>query len=86
MKLFEALLEPPVAKAYSFPMYELIFDVSIDEDGRYVARARSIGIATDAATWPELKSEVQDLIQCYFGDSAKPARVELVLAETLAVA
>ena len=67
-------------------MDELIFDVSIDEDGRYVARARSNGIATDGASWTELKSEVQDLIQCYYGDSAKPARVELVLAETLAVA
>ena len=66
-------------------MDELIFDVSIDEDGRYVARARENGIATDAASWNELKHEVQDLIACFYAD-AKPGRVQLVLAEHLALA
>ena len=66
-------------------MDELIFDVSIDEDGRYVARARENGIATDAASWVELKHEVQDLIACFYGET-KPSRVQLVLAEELAVA
>jgi hypothetical protein len=67
-------------------MEELIFDVSIDEDGRYVAQARGNGIATDGASWSELKSEVQDLIACYYEGPTKPARVKLVLAEELAVA
>jgi len=67
-------------------MDELIFDVSSDEDGRFVAQARGNGIATDGATWDELKSEVQDLIACYYDGSAKPSRVQLVLAEELAVA
>jgi len=67
-------------------MDELIFDVTIDEDGRFVAQARGNGIATDGATWDELKSEVRDLIACYYEGSAKPVRVELVLAEKLAVA
>ena len=66
-------------------MDELIFDVRIDEDGRYVARARGNGIATDAASWSELRHEVQDLVSCFYGD-AKPSRVQLVLAEELAVA
>jgi hypothetical protein len=52
-------------------MDELVFDVRIDEDGRYVARARGNGIATDAASWGELKDEVQDLIACYYGPSAQ---------------
>jgi hypothetical protein len=67
-------------------MDELIFDVTIDEDGRYVAQARGNGIATDGASWSELKSEVQDLIACYYQESPKPSRVRLVLAEELAVA
>jgi hypothetical protein len=67
-------------------MDELIFDVTIDEDGRYVAQARGNGIATDGASWADLKIEVQDLIACYYGDSAKPRRVKLVHAEELAVA
>jgi hypothetical protein len=64
-------------------MDELIFDVSIDEDGRYVAQARGNGIATDGASWAELKAEVQDLIACYYESSSRPARVKLVLAEEL---
>jgi hypothetical protein len=67
-------------------MGELIFDVSIDEDGRYVAQARGNGVATDGASWSELKSEVQDLIACYYEGTTKPARVKLVFAEELAVA
>jgi hypothetical protein len=67
-------------------MDELIFDVTIDEDGRYVARARGNGIATDGANWTELKSEVRDLIACYYEETSKPARVRLLLAEELAVA
>jgi len=67
-------------------MDELIFDVTIDGDGRYVAQARGNGIATDGASWAELKSEVQDLIACYYEGSSKPARVRLLLAEELAVA
>jgi hypothetical protein len=67
-------------------MSELIFDVTIDEDGRFVAQARGNGIATDCATWDELKSEVQDLIECYYEGSTKPSSVELVLAEKLVLA
>ena len=67
-------------------MDELIFDVTIDEDGRYVAQARGNGIATDGATWAELKLEVQDLISCFYEGSSQPARVQLVLAEEFAVA
>ena len=67
-------------------MDKLVFDVTIDEDGRYVAQARGIGIATDGGSWEELKFEVQDLIACYYEGSAKPAGVQLVLAEELAVA
>lgn len=67
-------------------MEELIFDITIDEDGRYVAVARGNGIATDGATWVELKSQVRDLIACYYEGSTKPTRVRLLLAEELAVA
>jgi hypothetical protein len=64
----------------------LVFDVTVDEDGRYVAQARGNGIATDGGSWEELKAEVQDLIACYYGDGAKPSSVKLLLAEELAVA
>ncbi len=68
------------------PADALILDVTIDEDGRYVAQARGNGISTDGASWEELKAEVQDLIACYYGTGEKPASVKLLLAEELAVA
>ena len=67
-------------------MEDLTFNVTIDEDGRYLAQARENGIATDGATWQELKDQVQDLIACYYEGSQKPAHVHLLLSEELAVA
>ena len=67
-------------------MSELIFDVAIDEDGRYVAVARSNGIATDGANWTELRANVQDLIAAYYSDAKKPEKCQLLLNEVLAVA
>jgi hypothetical protein len=64
----------------------LIFDVTVDEDGRYVAQARGNGISTDGASWQELKAEIQDLVACYYGSDARPSSVKLLLAEELAVA
>ena len=65
---------------------ELIFDVTIDEDGRYVAEARGNGIATDGADWDQLRANVQELIAAYYADAEKPTTVELMHHETLAVA
>ena len=65
---------------------ELIFDVSIDEDGRYVAEARGNGIATDGADWDELKTNVQELVAAFYAEGEKPARVQLLHNEVLAVA
>lgn len=67
-------------------MSELIFDVTIDEDGRYVAEGRGNGIATDGADWDVLRANVQELIAAYYADVPKPATVQLVHHETLAVA
>jgi hypothetical protein len=67
-------------------MSELVFDVSIDEDGRYVAEARGNGIATDGADWDDLKANVQEFIAAYYEGSDKPKTVHLLHNEVLAVA
>jgi hypothetical protein len=67
-------------------MNELVFDVTIDEDGRYVAEARGNGIATDGASWDDLKSNVQELIAAYYFDAEKPTTIHLLHNEVLAVA
>jgi predicted RNase H-like HicB family nuclease len=67
-------------------MSELIFDVAIDEDGRYVAVARGNGIATDGANWAELRANVKELIAAYYSGAKKPEKCQLLLNEVLAVA
>jgi predicted RNase H-like HicB family nuclease len=67
-------------------MSELIFDVTIDEDNRYVAIARDNGIATDGADWEEMKANVRELIEAYYFDSPKPNSVQFLQQEFLAVA
>jgi len=67
-------------------MSELIFDVTIDEDNRYVAIARENGIATDGADWEEMKANVRELIEAYYIDAPKPTSFQLMQHEFLAVA
>ncbi len=67
-------------------MDELTFDVTIDEDGRFVAVARGSGIATDGATWEELRSNVRELIDACFEPSNKPSAYQLLQREVLAAA
>jgi hypothetical protein len=58
-------------------MDELIFDVTLDEDGRYLAEARGNGIATDGADWDDLKRNVRELIDAFYFDKPKPSAVRL---------
>jgi hypothetical protein len=64
-------------------MADLIFDVTIDEDGRYLAEARGNGIATDGADWEDMKANVQDLIAAYYEEGERPSAVELIHKEVL---
>lgn len=67
-------------------MNDLVFDVTIDEEGRFVAEARGNGIATDGASWDELKVNVQELISAFYADGDKPSNIQLIHNEVLAVA
>tara|TARA_B110000285_G_scaffold215962_1_gene262802 strand:- start:286 stop:582 length:297 start_codon:yes stop_codon:yes gene_type:complete len=69
-------------------MKELIFEVTEDLEGGYVASALGVGIHTQAETVEELKVMVRDALECYFGDrDDKPAliRLHFVRDEVLAV-
>jgi predicted RNase H-like HicB family nuclease len=67
-------------------MDDLIFDVTIDEDGRFVAVARGSGIATDGATWEEMRANVRDLIAAYYEGSEMPREYQLLQREVSAAA
>jgi hypothetical protein len=69
-------------------MRELIFDVSIDEDGRLLAVGRGESIFTDGADWEDLKVNVQEVVEAFYFDMPKPETVRLYMGrdEVLAAA
>ena len=67
---------------------ELVFEISQESDGGFVAECLSEAIFTQADTWVELRRNVQEAVEAYFFDTAKPAaiRLHLVRDELLATA
>jgi hypothetical protein len=56
---------------------EIIFLVEPDPEGGYTARGLGYSIFTEADTWDELKTAVQDAVRCHFEDDERPAIVRL---------
>ena len=53
-------------------MKEVFFEAKEDKvDGGYVASAIGHGIHTQAETLEELRANILDAVDCYFGDSAE---------------
>jgi hypothetical protein len=69
-------------------MNELVFNVSQESDGGYVAVAVGESIATQGDTWDELCHMVLDATRAYFFDSKPPKHIRLSLhvEQVLAVA
>jgi len=69
-------------------MKELIFEVTQETDGGFVAEAIGESIFTQADSWDELRANVREAVQAYYFDSTPPAsiRLRLVRDEVLAVA
>jgi hypothetical protein len=69
-------------------MKELIFEVTQDADGGFVAEAIGESVFTQADNWDELKANVREAVQAFYFDSVPPAsiRLRLVRDEVLAVA
>jgi predicted RNase H-like HicB family nuclease len=68
-------------------MQELVFEITQESDGGYVAEALGEGIFTEGDTWEELRRNVADAVEAWYFDGEKPARVRLRLVrdEMLAV-
>jgi len=69
-------------------MDELIFEVTQEGDGGFVAECLTEPIFTQADTWSELRQQVQDAVQGYYFDKPAPKhiRLHLVRDEILATA
>jgi predicted RNase H-like HicB family nuclease len=67
---------------------ELIFSVTQETDGGYVAECLSHDIFTEADTWEQLRTHVQEAVTAYFFDQPKPEKIRLHLVrdEVLACA
>jgi hypothetical protein len=60
-------------------MNELIFEVSQEADGGFVAEALGESIFTQADSWDELRAQVREAVTAFYFDRPAPARVRLHL-------
>jgi predicted RNase H-like HicB family nuclease len=58
---------------------ELVFSVTQENDGGYVAECLSHDIFTQGSSWDELRANVREAVSAYFFDQAKPSAVRLHL-------
>jgi predicted RNase H-like HicB family nuclease len=60
-------------------MDELVFEVTQEADGGYVAECLNEDIFTQGDTWGELRANVLEAVRAFYFDSEPPARVRLHL-------
>jgi predicted RNase H-like HicB family nuclease len=67
---------------------EIVFSITSEADGGYVAECPTHDIFTQGDTWEDLRRHVQEAVGGYFFDQPKPAciRLHFVRDEILAVA
>ena len=67
-------------------MPELVFEVTQEADGGFVAECLTEAIFTQADTWSELRSNVREAVEAFFDGSDLPEsiRLHLVRDEVLA--
>jgi hypothetical protein len=58
-------------------MTEIIFLVEEDIEGGFTARALDHSIFTDAETWDELKTMIQEAVSCHFAAEDRPKMIRL---------
>lgn len=58
-------------------MNELIFEVTQEADGGYVAECLTENIVTQGDTWEELRGNVKEAIAAFFYDKPAPRQVRL---------
>ena len=69
-------------------MKEVIFEITQESDGGFVAECLTESIFTQADTWEELRRQVKDAVDAYFFDQPKPGMIRLhfIRDEVLATA
>ena len=67
-------------------MKELVFEVTQEADGGYVAEALGVSIITEADSWEKLRANVREAVKAFYFDQPAPRsiRLHLVRDEVLA--
>jgi hypothetical protein len=60
-------------------MNELVFEITQESDGGFVAEALGESIITQADTWEELRTNVREAVKAFYFDRPAPARLRLHL-------
>ena len=60
-------------------MDELVFEVTQEADGGFVAEAIGESIITEADTWEELRTNVRQVVQAFYFDGPRPRQIRLHL-------
>lgn len=60
-------------------MNELVFEVTQEGDGGFVAEALGECIFTQADSWDELRRNVREAVQAFYFDQPTPTRLRLRL-------
>ena len=58
---------------------ELVFDVTQDQDGGYVAECLGEDIVTQADNWQELRANVREAVTAFYFDRSPPGTIRLHL-------
>ena len=60
-------------------MNELVFEITQEADGGFVAEALGESIFTEGDTWEELRANVREAVTAFYFDRPAPARLRLHL-------
>jgi hypothetical protein len=58
-------------------MSELVFEVTQEGDGGFVAEALGESIFTEGDSWEELRANVREAVRAYYFDRPAPASIRL---------
>jgi hypothetical protein len=60
-------------------MKELVFEVTQEAEGGFVAEALGESITTEANTWEELRTNVREAVKAFYFDQVAPSQIRLRL-------
>ena len=67
-------------------MNELVFEITQESDGGFVAEALGESIITQADTWEELRANVREAVHAFYFDRPAPSRLRLHLVRDEVIA